>query len=146
MPTARGFAGASVVGGKIFVLGGYEGDGALATNEAYQPTQDGPSAWEELAELPNQRYGMGVVGLADTIYVMGGIDDNLQAVEPIAYISQSDTWQSLESPPLILGYNLGLVSQGSYLYAIGGRDQSGPKADTLAYQAIFIVSFPVIVK
>ncbi|PIW19903.1 MAG: galactose oxidase, partial [Anaerolineae bacterium CG17_big_fil_post_rev_8_21_14_2_50_57_27] len=52
MPTARGFAGAAVAGGKIYVIGGYDGKEALAVNEEYLPERD---TWSRRAPLPAGR-------------------------------------------------------------------------------------------
>ena len=46
MPTARSYTSAAVAGRKIYVLGGYNKDGALPTNEVYSPD------WESSVNTP----------------------------------------------------------------------------------------------
>jgi DNA-binding CsgD family transcriptional regulator/N-acetylneuraminic acid mutarotase len=148
MPTGRGFASAVVAAGRIFVLGGKDQDGALSDNEVYLPERDstGDNPWETAAPLPEGRYAMGATGMADIIYVIGGKGAPGAELPSLAYFTQSDEWQLFEAPSLRLGSGLGLVSHGPFLYALGGEMDQIPSANNLAYQAIYTVSIPVIVK
>jgi DNA-binding CsgD family transcriptional regulator len=148
MPTGRGFASAVVAAGKIFVLGGRDQDGPLAANEVYLPERDnaGDDPWDTAAPLPEGRYAMGATGVADIIYLIGGEGAPGAELPSLAYFMQSDEWQLFEAPSLRLGSGLGLVSHGPYLYALGGEMDHIPSANNLAYQAIYTVSIPVIVK
>jgi DNA-binding CsgD family transcriptional regulator len=151
MPTGRGFASAVVAAGKIFVLGGRDQSGALSANEMYFPERDtgNDNPWDPdspAAPLPEGRYAMGATGVADIIYVIGGQGAPGAELPSLAYFTQSDEWQLFEAPSLRLGSGLGLVSHGPFLYALGGEMDQVPSANNLAYQAIYTVSIPVIVK
>ena len=151
MPTGRGFASAVVAAGKIFVLGGRDETGALSANEMYFPERDtgNDNPWDPeypAAPLPEGRYAMGATGVADIIYVIGGQGAPGAELPSLAYFTQSNEWQLFEAPSLRLGSGLGLVSHGPFLYALGGETDQIPSANNLAYQAIYTVSIPVIVK
>lgn len=148
MPTARSFSGAAVANGKIYVFGGFDGKLPLAVNEIYQPDLDHGQlqavAWAEGPPLPEPRYAMGVASVADIIHVFGGLGEGDDPLPPLEYPPQTLSWQAFESPldePWAL---LGLVPFGTRLYLIGGAVQGTPSGRNLAYQAIYVVSLPVI--
>jgi DNA-binding CsgD family transcriptional regulator len=148
MSIGRGFASAVVAAGRIFVLGGRDQAGPLSANEMYFPERDtgDDNPWESAAPLPEDRYAMGATGVADIIYVIGGQGAPGAVLPSLAYFTQSGEWQLFEAPSLRLGSGLGLVSHGPFLYALGGEMDQIPSANNLAYQAIYTVSIPVIVK
>ena len=70
MPTKRAFCSASVVDGKIYVMGGYETrDRAVSTVEEYNPVTD---TWTGKADMlsPNARFSASTVD--GKIYAIGG--------------------------------------------------------------------------
>jgi hypothetical protein len=89
---------------------------------------------------------MGISSVADIIYVVcgQGIDERPQP--SMAYIPKTDIWQSFETPPTNLGSGLELALSAEYLYAVGGRVGSTPLGDVLAYQVVYTVGIPVIIK
>lgn len=146
MPSARAYAGASVAGGRIFVIGGYDGEEALRINEAYQPELDNGSddPWEARSPLEEGRYAMGVAGVADIIYIVGGKGTAGElAAGALSYFPQTDTWQEIDNPEQA-GSDLGLVVLETRLYAIGGQIGEQPTGRTLEYQAIYTISIPVV--
>jgi DNA-binding CsgD family transcriptional regulator/N-acetylneuraminic acid mutarotase len=148
MPTARSFAGAAAANGKIYVFGGFDGEGPLAVNEVYQPDldQEAPSgsAWTPGPAMPEPRYGMGVANVADIIHVFGGLGAGEQPLPPLEYPPQTLTWQAFESPLDEPWSMLGLVPYGTQLYLMGGSVEGKPTGRNLVYQAIYVVSLPVI--
>jgi N-acetylneuraminic acid mutarotase len=146
MPSARAFAGASVASGKIFVMGGHDGREALRANEAYQPELDNgvDDPWEVRAPLEQGRYAMGVAGVADLIYLVGGVGPAGEAAaSSLSYFPQTDSWQEIDNPEHI-GSALGLVVLETRLYAVGGQVGDQPTGQTLEYQAIYTISIPVV--
>jgi N-acetylneuraminic acid mutarotase len=141
MPTARGFAGAAIAGGKIYVIGGTDGKSALGVNEEYLPERD---AWSQRAPLPEGRYAMGVASIADILYVVGGVGETGASLLPLQYVHQQDQWQELESPHSENWSHLGLVPFQTQLYGVGGRQNNLPAAQNLSYQAIYTIIIPVI--
>jgi hypothetical protein len=145
MPTARAFAGAGVSFGRIYVFGGFDGENALAVTEIYAPDQDGvDSAWTEGPPLPQPRYGMGVASLADIIHVIGGIGEGKDALPALEFPPQAAGWQTFDIPITEAWSGLGVVPVGTRLYLVGGGLGGAPSAQNLAYQAIYVVSLPVI--
>jgi hypothetical protein len=141
MPTARGFAGAAVAGGKIYVVGGYDGKIALMVNEEYLPERD---TWLQRAPLPEGRYALGMTSVADILYVIGGERKTDSALLPLQYVPQQDQWQAFESPFSESWSHLGVIPTGTHLYALGGNLGGVPAAKNLAYQAIYTILIPVI--
>jgi hypothetical protein len=147
MLTARGYAGAALAGGKIYVIGGYNGKEALAVNEGYLPDRDGSgeTPWVEGAPLPEGRYAMGVVSVADLIQVIGGEVEGSGAYTLLTYNPQGDLWQQIEAPKLTQPWShMGLVSLTTQVYSIGGKVDVTPSAQNLAYQAVFTVAIPLV--
>jgi DNA-binding CsgD family transcriptional regulator len=138
MPTPRGLAGAAVVGERIYVIGGTDGERDLTTNEAYLPAQDVPDGqpWLVQAPLPEGRSGLGVVGLAGTVHVLGGHSD--VEAPPLVYLVDADAWQAIEAPPAALPSHPGVAAWGGAITVLGAQEH-------LEYQAIYIVLIPVVI-
>lgn len=148
MPTARAFGGAASADGKIFVIGGQAGDSPLDVNEIYAPARDNgqdSTPWEIGFPIPVARQGFQVVTIADTVYVLGGLSPASSNYGMI-YIPQSNTWQSLEASPQLLGSSFGLASIGPKLYIVGGEVDMTISDQNLAYQALITFSIPIIIK
>lgn len=145
MSTARGYAGAAASAGGIYVVGGYDGEKALSVNELYIPSQDyeGGTPWLLRAPMPNARYGMGMVSVADILHVIGGQGaDN--ATSLVEYFPQRDEWQDVYSPVAEPWSDLGLAVLETKLYVLGGR-QGGVTSDrVLSYKAIYTVLIPIL--
>ncbi|MGD8752212.1 MAG: kelch repeat-containing protein, partial [Anaerolineales bacterium] len=145
MPTKRAFAGAAEAGGKIFIIGGFDGDQPLSVSESYVPENDDgvSSPWTVEQPLPSGRYAMGVASVADIIHIVGGEGVDANESLTIEYFPFRNEWQQFESPDIEQWSQLGLVSLGVHLYAIGGDQDTDMPKTNLAYQAIFTISFPV---
>ena len=146
MPTARAFAGAAPAGGNIFVVGGYDGQRALAVNEIYLPERDNGQQvpWTQGEPLPEGRYAMGVASVADILHVIGGVGNNNAALQSLEFPPQTGIWQAFESPHPQPWSHLGLAAFGTRLFIIGGDLNAAPTAKNLAYQAIYIITLPVV--
>ncbi len=148
MPGKRGLMGVAVSGRKIFLIGGFDGAKALDKVEVFLPDllASPEKAWVKGPSLPEASYSMGVASLADFVYAIGGAGEQPKKYPALAYIEQSNEWQTLQNPPEDIGAGLGLVSLGSNLYLVGGLVDGAPSASTLGYKAIYSVSIPIIVK
>jgi DNA-binding CsgD family transcriptional regulator/N-acetylneuraminic acid mutarotase len=147
MPTGRELAGAALAGGKIYVVGGKDGQAGLTVVEVYSPDREGrENPWRSAAPMPAGRYGMGISSVADIIYMVGGQGQDDSPQQSLAYSPQTDVWQTFEIPPVNLGNGLGLASSGAYLYAVGGKTGTALLGDILAYQVVYTVGIPVIIK
>ena len=149
MPTARGYAGAAVVENNIYVIGGYDGNEALSVNEVYMPDRDDDgidNPWDQAEPMPGTRSGMGVASVANIVLVIDGGIGNDDKPQPIAYLPQSEGWQTIDSAPYDLGKRLHVVVLGAHLYTVGGKLDTVPSGNLMKYRAIYTVSIPVIVK
>ncbi len=148
MPTAREYAGAAEAGGKIYVIGGYDGKKALAANEAYYPQRDGDGEqpWEEKAPLPEARYRMGVTGLADIVYVIGGKSSS--DLPPIELVADTESWTIFDTSQEQAGWNMALVGTGNFIYIMGGTNENPPvfQAKTQAYRALYTIAIPGVTR
>jgi kelch-like protein 24/35 len=145
MPTARAYAGAAVVGGKIFLIGGFDGKRPLRANETYQPDlEQTGDPWGKAASLPSGRYAMGVTSVADILQVVGGFTNEAGPSIALEYFPQSDSWVEFGSLGDQVLTELGVVSLGTQLYVVGGKMNETPTDQNLSYQAIYILSIPVV--
>ncbi len=148
LPSARAYAGAAIAGDKIYIIGGFDGSHALPDLFAYYPQREktGESPWEKLAPLPHARYAMSVSGLADMLYVFGGISDETspEMLPPVHYMPQSDQWLSFTYPPLQIGAFSGASPLESYIHIFGGKNEDDLSAAHLSYKAIYTILIPVI--
>jgi hypothetical protein len=123
MLTPRAFAGAGVIGERIYVVGGFNGQRELDTCEVYDPEQD---AWQGCPPMHAPRGGVGATVIADTLYVIGGGWESYLVENEYFSPDTSDpsqgTWRTFPSPLLQEWRNLGVASNGTFLYAMGGWD------------------------
>ncbi|MCS6909213.1 MAG: LuxR C-terminal-related transcriptional regulator [Anaerolineales bacterium] len=146
LPTARGFAGAAAVGGRIFVVGGSDGARSLNITEAYSPAQQGADAWQTVTPAMSEaRHSMGVAGLTDILYVIGG-ESSGAALPSTAFLSQEGRWQSLEIPVTSGWSELAVVVIGPDLHIFGGRSAGQATARHLLYRAAYTIMLPIIVR
>ena len=148
MHTPRAYLGAAVAGGKIFVIGGYDGKEALSTNEVFQPdiADDQEYPWSKAQPLPEGLYAIGANSLADIIYIVGGNGNVDRKYPALAYFYETLEWGYVETSVVDPGSYLGLTNIGTKLYLLGGELAGEPSQNNLAYNAIYAISFPIIIK
>lgn len=123
LATARNAAGAAVIGGRLYVVGGRSpgiraGDQtSLASTEVYDPATD---SWSGAAPLPTARGSLAVVALGGRLYAMGGestpgtVSDAVERFDPATGL-----WSTLTAMPL-RAHGLAVVAVGESLYVMGG--------------------------
>jgi DNA-binding CsgD family transcriptional regulator/N-acetylneuraminic acid mutarotase len=102
---------------KMYLFGGSNGQGYLATSYVYDPQTD---RWAAIAPMPTAR-GFAAAGvLNDAIYVVGGYDGQQDLAVCERYLPATDQWEACA--PLSVGRGgLGMVAMADKkLYAIGG--------------------------
>jgi N-acetylneuraminic acid mutarotase len=146
MPTARSSAFAAALTDRIEIIGGYNDSGGLSVSEAFFPNRDGTqqNPWQASGELPQDLYAMGGATLADIIYLVGGENGQEGELPCFQKFSRSDTWQKFPCPENAHWSGLALVSRGEKLYAFGGNTPDGLMETTWNYQAIYMISIPVV--
>jgi N-acetylneuraminic acid mutarotase len=100
LPSPRGQATAAAVGGKIYLIGGLDPDGAsLASVDVFDPAAGQNGAWSSAAPMSTRRDDARAVALDGRVYVFGGgtrnadgtwVDRTLDSVE--MYDPGTETW------------------------------------------------------
>lgn len=139
MPLAREGAAAVSLTDRIVVLGGQNESGLLTSVQAYYPSRDanGEDPWLDEIDLPQGRADFGAAGINNTIYVVGGKNEN-EGVLTAALQLISDEWINLDNSfervkeqDLI---DLVPVGPSLYLFSIG-QDQD--ETNFWRYQALY---------
>ncbi len=146
MPAPRAFASAVVASGKIHLLGGWDGHASLDAHDIYSPGAEGTAihAWEAVPPLPQRRYKMAAVSVADAMYLLGGASEEMQAMEAWMYLPQANSWQPFLNPLESAWEGLSAVAVGTKIYALGGVVAGEFHADLFAYQVIYITVLPIV--
>lgn len=141
-PTKRTEVAVAAVGGKIYVVGGFEQPElgnitALAVSKVVEEYDPATDRWVTKAPLPIGLHhaGIGVVG--DRLYVIGGFTKSFLSVwKPVANVYQydpaTDTWAERASMPTPRGA-LAVAEAAGKLLAIGGYDGEANSAAAEEY-------------
>jgi N-acetylneuraminic acid mutarotase len=147
VPEPLHHAGAAVVGGKIYLVGGFHNPfqkrEPVDTVWMFDPAQN---AWSKKAPLPAPRGALLVVAVGEKIYAIGGEHYRPKgtpvpagapaAYEPLTdaavYDTRADKWQVL--PPMKVARDHAYVGViDGKIYVVGGRDR--PKYDITTLEA-----------
>jgi len=144
-PTKRTEVTAAVLGGRIYVLGGFAEPSLSNLSsltitdrvEAYDPATN---AWTTRAPLPVGVHHAAAVVAANRLYVIGGYRQAFLALwHPVAtvylYDPDKDAWMERSPMPTPRGA-LAVVEFNGKLYAIGGYDGSGNRAEVEIYDPV----------
>lgn len=113
MPSARQEVAAAVLNGKVYVLGGLEGDGpATATVEAYNPNTN---TWETVRPLPFANHHNSAAVAAGKLYSFGGF-----ATATFVYDPANDTWSTVQSMTFQHGGTAAVGVINDKIYVAGG--------------------------
>ena len=122
LPVGLHHVGIGVVGGRLYVIGGYTKSGlsvwnSVATVYAYDPATD---RWTERASMPTARGALSVTEHEGKLYAIGGYDRkaNTSAVE--VYDPARNVWTTGASLPTPRDH-LATATVAGKVYAIGGR-------------------------
>ena len=138
LPTGRLDLTTSVLDGKIYVIGGYEGDsdgreGSVRV-EVYDPSAN---TWQTRADLPTGRGGLASVVMGGKIYTMGGSPGS--AYPPVAVVEvfdpQTGAWSKL--PDLLEALDGAAASQvDGRLFVIGGTYYSDQTQERISIASV----------
>ncbi len=121
MPTARGGLGIAVVSGKIYAIGGINGNNLpIGTTEEYDPQTN---TWSSMASMPTPRSGFATAVFQNKIYAIGGnvgtgFASNNEVFDPV-----TNTWETKTSMPTPRG-DLSASVVDDKIYLIGGKKYS----------------------
>jgi N-acetylneuraminic acid mutarotase len=122
IPMGLHHIGIGVVGGKLYVIGGYKQSGltiwnSVATVYAYDPTTD---KWTERAPMPTARGALTVTEQAGKLYAIGGFEEKSNSAAVEVYDPERNVWTARTALPTPRDH-LASATVGGKLYAIGGR-------------------------
>jgi non-specific serine/threonine protein kinase len=131
MPAPRAAAGAAIVGGKLYVVGGVEAPGRLA-RDAF--AFDFETARWTTFRGPRPREHLGAAALGGRVYVVagrtGGLDTNQDIVE--AFDPRSGRWRAIPRVPGKRG-GTAAAAIGGRLLSAGGEEPGGTIRTVYAY-------------
>lgn len=122
MPVGLHHVGIGVVGGKLYVIGGYTQSGLsvwqpVATVYAYDPATD---TWAERAPMPTPRGALSVSEHNGTLYAIGGYDREANNAAVEVYDPERNTWAARAPLPTPRDH-LATATVSGKVHAIGGR-------------------------
>jgi RNA polymerase sigma factor (sigma-70 family) len=134
MPTARYYLSTSVVNGKIYAIGGYDGkQNSLSAVEEYDPVAN---KWTKKNDMPTARWGLSTSVIDGKIYAIGGgtmKDVALSTVEE--YDPVKNKWTKKNDMPETMEFLSSSIANGK-IYAIGGRDLRNMLSTVLEYDPV----------
>jgi RNA polymerase sigma factor (sigma-70 family) len=117
MPTATGGFSASVINGKIYVIGGMDNNNFFSTVEEYDLTTD---KWTKKADMPTGRAVLSTSVVNGKIYAIGGTQEVFGALPIVEeYDPATDKWTEKADMPTARSY-LATGAVNGKIYAIGG--------------------------
>jgi len=117
MPTARSGLGVAVVDGKIYAIGGSDGNRQLDTNQMYDPATN---TWVNKQPMPYARSRFGITVYQNKIYVIGGTTTNGLTSANEVYNPLTDTWEIKTPMPTGGRVELATSVVNGKIYLIGG--------------------------
>ncbi|KAE8631210.1 hypothetical protein XENTR_v10001109 [Xenopus tropicalis] len=118
MNSRRRHVGVISVGGKVYAVGGHDGNEHLGSMELFDPLTN---KWMMKASMNTKRRGIALSSLGGPIYAIGGLDDNTCFNDVERYDIESDHWTSV-APMISPRGGVGSVALMSHVYAVGGND------------------------
>jgi len=122
MPVGLHHVGIGVVGGRLYIIGGYKQSGLsvwgpVPTVYAYDPATD---AWSERAPMPTARGALSVTVHDGKLYAIGGYEGRANSAAVEAYDPVRNSW-SARAPLPTPRDHLATTTAAGKVYAIGGR-------------------------
>ena len=119
-----------IVGGRIYVMGGWTGSQSLHDVRVADLTTDGTGDWRTTKRLPQTLYRMAAAATSDTIYVVGGYTTDGKSAAVYYAQPQADgqlsQWMSATALPTALDYASAVIHDGR-LVVMGGNSNNGPQ-------------------
>ena len=120
MPSSRTEVAAVELGGRVFVIGGYDKNGDLV--EEYDPAKDG---WRRRAPLPKPLHHTGAAAVDGKIYIIGGYISGAGPVSTVyEYDPAKDRWTTRKPLPTPRGA-LAVGALAGKIFATGGVGANG---------------------
>jgi N-acetylneuraminic acid mutarotase len=132
MPTPRGALSVTAHEGRLYAIGGYDGQANRAEVEVYDPVRN---SWETRAPLPTPRDHLATATVAGNVYAIGGrlkgnYRRNLSVTE--VYDPVADRWSAAAALPTARS-GITAAEMGGRIYVFGGEGGDGTFRDNEAY-------------
>ncbi|XP_064141664.1 kelch-like protein 8 isoform X4 [Loxodonta africana] len=118
MNSRRRHVGVIAVEGKVYAVGGHDGNEHLGSMEMFDPLTN---KWMMKASMNTKRRGIALASLGGPIYAIGGLDDNTCFNDVERYDIESDQWSTV-APMTTPRGGVGSVALLNHVYAVGGND------------------------
>ncbi|XP_047423280.1 kelch-like protein 8 isoform X3 [Sciurus carolinensis] len=118
MNSRRRHVGVISVEGKVYAVGGHDGNEHLGSMEMFDPLTN---KWMMKASMNTKRRGIALASLGGPIYAIGGLDDNTCFNDVERYDIESDQWSTVAPMNTPRG-GVGSVALINHVYAVGGND------------------------
>jgi Kelch motif protein len=123
MPAPRSQGAAVAIGGRIYIVGGAQGDRLVPPTYVYDTASD---RWTTAASIPTPRDHLAAAAIDGRVCAIGGrklsLLQNLAVFE--CYDPAADSWRSLPDAPTARG-GLGAATIGSRIFVAGGEQPLG---------------------
>src|SRR5436309_3709857 len=123
MPAPRSQGAAVAIGGRIYIVGGAQGDRLVSPTFVYDTAAD---RWSTAAPLPTPRDHLAAAAIGGRVCAVGGrrlsVLQNLAVFE--CYDPTTDSWQAMPDAPTARG-GIGAATIGSRLFVTGGEQPIG---------------------
>ncbi|HYV21472.1 MAG TPA: kelch repeat-containing protein [Candidatus Bathyarchaeia archaeon] len=133
MPAPRSQAAAAAIGGRIFIVGGAQGDRLFSPTFVYDTATD---RWTTAAPIPTPRDHLAAAAIDGRVCAVGGrrlsLLQNLATFE--CYDPATDAWQAMADAPTARG-GIGAAALGSRLFVTGGEQPVGTFKDVDIFDA-----------
>lgn len=115
---------------RVYLIGGYNGSGTIATVETAVINADGSlGTWGTATSLPGILHGATTIVTTNRVYLIGGYNAggvaNIIYTAPISSDGTIGTWTTGPSMPSVLAYSRAILIKNK-IYTIGGRNASSP--------------------
>ena len=143
MPTTRMNASATVLGGKILVIGGSDAEKDLTISEGYLPSfdVDDGSEWKKNEDLPFKCAFCSSTSLSNQMFVIGN-----DRIWQFSHGTQKWSEISLNKDQLLPSQARSVASPKGSLYIFGGVSHEGSLINlAVKYRVVYTISIPNII-
>jgi hypothetical protein len=123
MASARFAAAGAALGGAVYVAGGYDGGGYLATAERLDPRE---GRWQKLPDMAAARGAHAMAALGGAVYALGGYDSKagggMGFPAPVERFDARAGWWEAAAP---LAYGWAAALEGRLVVGGGQTDDAG---------------------
>ncbi|XP_067943792.1 kelch-like protein 8 isoform X2 [Watersipora subatra] len=132
MSTRRRHVGVVCSNGKLYAIGGHDGEEHLNSCEVFDPVTN---RWNCIAPMRTLRRGLAVAAMSNALYAIGGLDDTACFDTVERYDPAIDQWSPV-APMNVPRGGVGVAVLKNCIYAVGGNDGSSSLSSAERYDPI----------